>query len=276
MGLAFDVRGKPDGREPMVFVHGFLGSGRNLASLARRVAEHRPDAQIILPDLPGHGDSQALDAQSDLKTMAAKVWQLLDTFNAGERAGEPIKQPWRIVGHSLGGRVALAMLAQRPEMFERVVLLDISPTSLGTKRLEADALLEALLAAPDRAPNRAAIADALRCAAVPEPLVQWLLMNLRRSQDGGVSWRIDRKRLAAFHQSVRNVDLWDVLEDHAIARRVQLIRGGRSTYVGEGDVLRLRKLGVDVVTLKNAGHFAHVDDPQGVLEAILAGLGKDL
>ncbi|AKU93233.1 alpha/beta fold hydrolase [Vulgatibacter incomptus] len=83
-----------EGPRNIVLVHGFMGSGRNLAGLARRWMAEDPSLSFLLPDLPGHGTSPPLAEGADLSTLARAV---LDTARASGIDG-----PLEIVGHSLG------------------------------------------------------------------------------------------------------------------------------------------------------------------------------
>ncbi|MEK7705263.1 MAG: alpha/beta hydrolase [Myxococcota bacterium] len=258
MMLYSETRG--DGRDAVLLLHGFLGSGRNLASLARRWTERAPHLRLYLLDLPGHGRSDPLPPGADLGTLARSV---LDTARA-----LAIPQPWRIVGHSLGGRVALRALRDAPGTIDRIALLDISPAPLPPRSTRLDRVLEQVLAAPERATTRAAMAAFFLAAGIPAPLVDWLLLNLTTGDDGAVHWRIDREALGAFHARASAEDLWSALD--AKNCRLRCIRGGRSPFVSDADATRLAGLGCDVVTIAGADHFLHVEQQVAVLEALSA------
>ncbi|RPH73426.1 MAG: alpha/beta fold hydrolase, partial [Candidatus Rokuibacteriota bacterium] len=84
-----------DGPQPLALLHGFLGSGRNLATLARGLAAGAPQHSVYAFDLPGHGGSPPLAADADV---AAVARELLRSARARSAT------PWTLVGHSLGGR----------------------------------------------------------------------------------------------------------------------------------------------------------------------------
>jgi hypothetical protein len=109
------------GPRGVVLLHGFLGSGRNLATLARRWRDRDPGVSLLVPDLTGHGASPPLPEGADLETLAA------DVLATAAAVGLP--QPWRIAGHSLGGRVALRALSLDSAL-EAVIALDVSPGRL--------------------------------------------------------------------------------------------------------------------------------------------------
>lgn len=255
--LAYDIRG--DGPHTELLLHGFLGSGRNLASLTRRLAETQPHTRWVVPDLTGHGASPPLPAQGGLSAMAADVVALLDYLTP--------PQPVRLIGHSLGGRVALAAALLRPAMVDSVVLLDISPGAAWGHVLSEglQEVLETLLRAPATAPNRETMREFFTEAGVAKGLADWVTMNLAVTVDG-VQWRIDCQGLAAFNQRQFATDLWEAVR--LLGPRCTCVRGERSQFVSDADVARFLQLGARVHTLAGAGHFVHVDNQPALLQLL--------
>ncbi|MDF1563955.1 MAG: alpha/beta fold hydrolase [Deltaproteobacteria bacterium] len=243
-------RRQGSGARPLVLLHGFLGAGRNLSSLARLLLQRQPDLLLHLPDLPGHGASAPSPRGAGFPAMAAEMERFLADLGQAE--------PVDLAGHSFGARVALATLDLAPQRVARVAILDMTPGSLHAPA--ADRMVADLQAAPDRFPSRAEAEAYFRAHTGDEQLIAWLSMNLERKGDGAVGWRIDRDYLAAVHAATRTVDLWPVVERHP--ERIALLRGGRSPLVSSGDLERLAALGIEVETLEASGHFLHVDAPE--------------
>lgn len=244
-----------EGEVPTVLMHGFLGSGRNLRSLATAWSEADKRRRFLLVDLTGHGASPPLPPGADLDTLARDV---LETARAKGFPG-----PLELVGHSLGGRVALAASLASPSDVANVRLLDIAPGPVPVDLSESGMVLQVLLQAPDTAPGRREMRVDLVGRGLSEPLADWLVMNLTPTPDGGVRWRFDRQALSELHGRVNGTDLWAAVERPGA--RVRCIRGGRSRYVTDADVQRLEAAGCPVATLPDAGHFVHVDAPQALL-----------
>ena len=250
-----------DGRRPVVLLHGFLGSARNLASLARGLAGAVPDGAIVALDLTGHGASPSLPEDADLSTLARDV---LETARALD-----LPRPLALVGHSLGGRVALRACLLDRAAVDDVVLLDIGP-SPGPTAGDVPRILALLLRAPDSAPTRDTVRAHFRAGRLDDALVEWLLLNL--DHDGeGYRWRVDRFALARLHARAGSENLWPAVEA-ARTWRVRCIRGERSAYVTAADAARLEAAGCPVVTVDGAGHFLHVDRPAQVLELVAQSL----
>jgi pimeloyl-ACP methyl ester carboxylesterase len=237
-----------------VLLHGFLGSGRNLRSLAQRWAAREPDRRLLVPDLTGHGASPPLPPGADLSTLAGDV---LETVEA---AG--LVPPLTLVGHSLGGRVALA--AARRAAVSDLVLLDIAPGPIEVDR-GSGRVLDILLAAPEEAPSRRDLRQHLVLAGLSGETADWLAMNVR-VEDGRARWTFDRQALGRLQEKTSAEDLWDVVEGRRIA--VRCIRGGRSQYVQEADVRRLEAAGCSVQTLAGSGHEVHVEAIDALLDAL--------
>lgn len=252
-----------EGPRPVALLHGFLGSGRNLSGLARRWSRLDPNLSLFLPDLTGHGVSPALPQEASLDDMAR---DLLATLLV-----EVGKRPVDLVGHSLGGRVALAALALKPERVQSVSLIDIAPGPIGSEGDETIQILDRLTKAPTHPESREEARNFLLEGGIPAPTVEWLLTNLIPS-NGSYSWRIDRFALASFRIPMSKVDLWPVAE--RFADRITSTVGGNSPYVSEEARQRFRELGVPVQKVEGAGHFVHMDKPNELLEFLSKNVGS--
>jgi pimeloyl-ACP methyl ester carboxylesterase len=249
--LAHQSRGS--GPRIVVALHGFLGSARNLGGLVRAWTERDPSLCVLAPDLLGHGRSPPMPPEPSLEALADAVLEWMDELDVPSAA---------VVGHSLGGRVGLVARTRAPDRIARLDLLDITPGPIPVT--DTDHVVAVLASAPDRAPERQAIVDHLRDNGLPDGLVQWLSMNLERAPEGDIRWRIDRQRLADYHHRTREQSLWWAVEAHP--ERLRLLKGGRSPFVSDGDIAKLRALGVPVGTVEDAGHFVHVDATEAVVD----------
>jgi esterase len=190
---------------------------------------------------------------------------VLETAHAAELAA-----PLALVGHSLGGRVALAVARRAPATVREVVLLDIAPGPIDEARASRR-VLDVLLAAPDEAPSRRDLRQPLVEAGLSLELADWLAMNVR-VDDGRAHWTFDRQALARLQKTTSAEDLWDVVEQHLTA--VRCIRGERSGYVLDSDIRRLEAAGCPVETLAGAGHEVHVEALDALLRALVPPPGS--
>jgi pimeloyl-ACP methyl ester carboxylesterase len=249
------------GRRPLVLLHGLLGSARNLATLARHLVVRNPDLDAVGFDLTGHGASAPLPPGADADALAADVLDSARTLG--------LRPPLAVVGHSLGGRVALAMTRRDPAAIGVVTLLDVPPGPLGPGG-EVAGVLDALQRMPPTFVSRGQARARLVTAGLSAGIADWLLLNLESSGDG-YRWRVDRRALADLHARVAAEDLWPLVEGSR-RWRLRCVRGGASAYVGDHDVRRLESAGCPVATIAGAGHFLHVEQAEAVADAVAAAL----
>jgi len=247
------------GDHPTVLLHGFLGSGKNLRSLAQRWAERDPSRLFLLPDLTGHGASPPLPPDAGIGTLAADLRETI--------AAEGLAPPVTLVGHSLGGRVALELAGQDPALVREVVLLDITPGPIDDRLSASRRALEVLLRAPDEAPDRRSLRQSLIDGGLSPGTADWLVMNVR-VEDGRARWTFDRGALDRLQTKISADDLWPVVESGQVP--VRAIRGGRSGYVRDEDVRRFEGAGASVETLPGAGHDVHVEALDALVSLLAA------
>ena len=253
----------------VVFVHGLFGQGRNWTTIARKLAED--GRRVTLLDLPNHGHSPWTD-RVDYLDMAQLV--------AGELAefGEPVT----LVGHSMGGKVAMQLALRRPELLRALVVVDIAPTDYpetGGRTDDPDeeaspfaAFIAAMQAVDlDALAGREEADQALR-AAVPSTMVRsFLLQSLVRDgvgADGGWRWRLNLDLLSRDLGELRRFP--DPPPGATFAGPVLWIAGAKSTYVLEEDRPRMDELfpSTRLVRVKHAGHWVHSEQPAVFLETL--------
>lgn len=249
------------GRRSVVLLHGLLGSGRNLATLGRSLVAGNPDLALVSFDLTGHGASPPLPPGADTAALAADV--------LGSARALALPPPLALVGHSLGGRVALRAALSEPATVGAVVLLDVAPGPL-TERGDVADVLDILLRMPDSFASRARARAGLEEAGLSSALAEWLLLNLTAVGEG-YRWRVDRRALADLHGRVAAEDLWPGVEGPR-SWALRCVRGATSPYVTRNDVQRLAAAGCPVTAIEGAGHFLHVDQPGAVAAAVRAAL----
>jgi pimeloyl-ACP methyl ester carboxylesterase len=250
---------------PVVLIHGMVNSSRHWEPVALRLAE---EYTVIAPDLIGHGDSAAVRGDYSLGAHASSIRDLLAALGV-ERA--------TIVGHSLGGGIAMQFFYQFPQRTERLAL--ISSGGLGR---EVSPLL--------RGAAMPGAAAALWAAAHPRLLDALSRLGERMRERGrslGVYLVAIARALAplrqagarrAFLQTLRSVI--DFRGQHVSARdRLYLLDGFPTLIVwGERDhtipLAHGRRAheaipGSRFETLPPAAHFPHIEDPEGLADALL-------
>lgn len=237
----------------VVFLHGLFGQGKNWTMVARALA---PEARVTLLDLPNHGRS----GWTDHFSYAEMADQVSDTMTAED------PEPYAVVGHSMGGKVAMALALRHPQQVSRLAVVDVSPVP--TTQVSSFADFVRGMRALDLVglPNRET-ADAELAAHVPEATVRgFLLQNLRRDR-GGWRWQMNLELLG---DHLEDVGAWPAVDAPAYPGPVLWLAGANSTYVRRDYTPAMRALfpRAQLVTIKGAGHWVHSDQPAVFLAAV--------
>lgn len=243
----------------VAFCHGLFGQGRNWNQIAKGLADvSRP----TLLDMPDHGRSP-WSQRFDYVEAAGLVADAL-------RAIDP-DEPWHVVGHSMGGKIAMVLALTEPELVDRLAVIDISPAET-TSFSEFETYISGMQALDLAAiTTRADAEEAMRDVA-PHPTVRgFLLQNLRREGDG---WRW-QANLEVLGRDIAAVGGWPadrVAELPPFAGPVLWLSGEKSSYVTQENEREMRRLfpRVRSVTVKDAGHWVHSEQPGVTTEALRA------
>ncbi len=223
--------------------------------MQRRLA---PRFRAIALDLRNHGASPHDPAMS-YPLMAADVRETLAAMGA---------LPAALVGHSMGGKVAMRLALERPGDVRRLMVADIAPVRYPS---HFGPMVRAMQALPLRPGMTRADAGAALAAVAPEPSMRaFLLQNLRF--DATPSWRIGLDEIAAALPAIED---WPDPAGRTYPGPALFVAGARSDYVQPDARPAIRGLfpAARVVTLKDAGHWLHADNPEGfgaIVEAFMA------
>lgn len=239
---------------PVALLHGLFGAARNFGAVQRSLSGRY---RVIALDLRNHGASPHA-ADASYAAMAADVLDTLAALGAS---------PAALVGHSMGGKVAMTAALLQPGAVSRLLVADIAPVRYEPHfRAYADAM-HALKLRPGltRAEASAALAPA-----VPDPAVRgFLLQNLHLGAQP--AWRIGLDELAA---ALPGIEGWDP-PGAQYPGPVLVLSGARSDYVRPEHRPLFRALfpAVRFATLRDAGHWLHADQPEAFTATVAAFLG---
>jgi pimeloyl-ACP methyl ester carboxylesterase len=252
----------------VVFVHGLFGQGKNWTTIARGLAdEHR----VTLVDLPNHGHSPWTDRVHYLDMVEMLAVEL-------EHLGEPVT----LVGHSMGGKVAMQLALRRPELLRALVVVDIAPVEYPlqggrTDDPDEEASPFAAFIAAMRALHLDELktrddADAALRSAVPSRMVRsFLLQSLVREgvgAGGGWRWRLNLELLERDLGELRGFP--EPPAGATFDGPVLWVAGANSTYVLDEDRPLMDALfpATRLVRIKNAGHWVHSEQPEVFLTTL--------
>jgi pimeloyl-ACP methyl ester carboxylesterase len=250
-----------------LYLHGILGSGPNWRTIARRFVQARPAWGVVLVDLRLHGGSQGFPPPHDVQA-AADDLVALEALVPGPIAG--------ILGHSFGGKVALAHAARHGARLglERLWLIDSNPGARPDARGSEGTLrvLDMLRALPPRFPTRQAFVDAVLAAGHDLPIAQWLAMNLEREGDE-LRFGLDLDGIGALLSDYFARDHWRVLEAPPASMRVVVVNGARSNVYDDADRARAAALAAEGLIehheIPGAGHWVHADAPDDLVRILV-------
>jgi esterase len=249
MLLEFQEFGK--GR-PVIILHGLFGSGRNWQGIARGLAENY---HVITPDLRNHGQSPHTDSMS-YSEMADDVIAIADKLNLTEII---------IVGHSMGGKVAMTAALSRPERFSAMVVVDIAPVNY---EHEFNQYIEAMLSLNLQTLKSRSQAETELGKVIDNiNIIQLLLQNLIRAGDN-FEWRINLEGIMA------NLDTIGQFPDtfkNSVCRLPTLFLGGsESEYLRSIYNSRIFQYfpAAEITMINGTGHWPHAEKPNDFLKQL--------
>lgn len=246
----------------VVFLHGLFGQGRNWTQIGKALVgeDGAADHRVLLVDLPHHGRSPWA-ASFDYVAIADEVAGLLS-------------EPATVVGHSMGGKVAMVVALRHPELVERLCVVDMSPVDYPKAR-EFEGFVGAMRAMDLDAIKTREDAENALAAAAPDPTVRaFLLQNLRRE---GAGWRW-QANLDVLGRDLEKLGGWpeEQLDGAVYDGPVLWLGGENSSYVVDEYAPamdrwfpRNRR-----VTVKGAGHWVHSEKPDVFVEVLKRFLAR--
>jgi esterase len=237
---------------PLLILHGLFGSLDNWHTISRRLGE---SCQVYALDLRNHGRSPHSEVL-DYEVMAADIAEFMQTHGLARA---------HLLGHSLGGKVAMLFALRHPDRVEKLIVADMAPKAYPPSHLSILAALRALDLASFH--NRNEI-DAALVPGIPEPTVrQFLLKNVGRTESGGFAWKMN---LAAIDKNYPQL-IQAIESDQQFKGPALFISGGQSDYLQANDHDRITKLfpQAQFSTIPEAGHWLHAEAPEEFIKTIM-------
>lgn len=237
--------------EVLFILHGFLGSLDNWHTLAGQFGQHM---HVIAIDHRNHGKSPHTESHS-ISLMAEDMIQLMDQLGI---------ESAHVLGHSMGGKVAMQLALEHPDRIKSLVVVDIAPRQYQRGH---DDVFQAIFAVQTESIQSRKEAEQQMLPYLHDAGTrQFLLKNLERTESGGFEWKMNLKVLHEYYQEV----IAPIESDHPYEGPVLVIRGGNSRYVRDEDRLDFVRLfpNVSIATIEGAGHWVHAEKPYELLSLI--------
>lgn len=238
----------------VLFLHGLFGQGKNFTTIAKALA---PRFRSVLVDLPNHGASE-WTAQIDYEQMAESVAAVIRDQTDGRAA---------VVGHSMGGKVAMVLALRHPDLVERLVVVDISPVD-SAESSEFEHLLDSLLTLDLNSLESRGQADEQLADRIRSKTVRGFLLQNLTHRGGTWEWKANLDLLRAELGSIGSFP--DGLEKQPYEGPVLWIAGANSDYVKDEYTDDMRALfpRVRKIVVKDAGHWVHSEQQQVFTEIV--------
>jgi len=246
---------------PVLVLHGLLGMSDNWLPVANALSDHGYAAHLI--DLRNHG----ISPHTDTHRYPDMCDDLLGYIE--ERELDTV----HLIGHSMGGKLAMIFALLYPEKLGRMIVVDIAPAAYGDDNVTRhDRIIDAMLAIdPGAHRSRGSIKQQLKTALAEPGLATFLAKNIvRDSRSQRFVWKCNlpvlKKFLRHLHIGLGELEMYVPCPTPTL-----FIRGGESDYYRAGhDADRLHFFeDSSVVTLEGAGHWVHSDQPEKFLDAVL-------
>jgi pimeloyl-ACP methyl ester carboxylesterase len=240
------------GEPPRVILHGFLGSSRNWLTAGKDLAAGR---RAFALDLRNHGLSPH-SGEMSYAAMAADVLAWLDARGIARA---------ELVGHSMGGKVAMLLASRHPERVGRLVVVDIAPRDYHWP--ERGAELRAMRGLDLPGLGSRAEAEAQLAPAVPDAAMRkFVLTNLERTP-GGWRWMVN---LAALEAALPALEQNPLGPGDRFGGPSLFVAGGRSRYVEPSDHAAIREVfpAARIVVLEGSGHNPHIEAREAFVRAV--------
>ncbi|MCU0391559.1 MAG: alpha/beta fold hydrolase [Thermoflexibacter sp.] len=242
----------------LIVMHGLFGMLDNWMTVGKRMAEKY---QVFLLDLRNHGRSEWSDGFS-YTDMSLDLYEFI--------RNQAIDTPIYVIGHSMGGKVAMQFAADYPEMLQKLVVVDIAPRAYPVHHgtiLEAlnDIDLHSLT-------NRNEAEEVMKKYGLDIGTRQFLMKNLYRTEDNKFAWRMNLEVLTA--------EIGKIGEELHYQKPLLLptlfIAGGRSSYIQADDSPLITHIfpHSEIAIIKDSGHWVHAEKPEELLDRVMKFLAN--
>jgi esterase len=231
--------------KPLVILHGLLGQSDNWNTLGKKWSEK---FRVIIPDARNHGLSFH-HTRFDIPAMRNDLEVLLDQLN--------IHEPVFLLGHSMGGKVAMDFCLNFSARVEKLVVADMGIRAYNPAH---DLIFEALSEVDfSKVESRSDVEDILKQKITDQGVIQFLMKSVYREGDRLAGWRFNLKSIKNSYSEI----LKPVSGEKPFNKPALFISGGKSSYIKKEDEAGIKSLfpGAEFNSIHNAGHWLHAEAP---------------
>lgn len=233
---------------PIIIIHGLFGDGLNWGGVARQLKDKY---HLVLPDMRNHGRSGHDNNDCTYPSMAEDVSGLMDELELPDA---------HIVGHSMGGKIAMTLALSQPERVRSLTVVDIAPKAYPEGHRDVFAGLSAVAQAQPK--TRQEADELLKPHLETDAIRTFILKNLERDGDHFM-WRLNWEALYQHYADLRDFPLADQDPSPQYQGPTQFLVGGDSDYVSADDQPVIKALFPQSKgrVVGGTGHWLHAEKP---------------
>ena len=251
--LSFNCFSNQKYNEYLIIAHGLFGSKKNWTNTAKFLSENL-NLEVIVVDLRNHGSSFWSD-NHDYLSMARDLIELCKNFS----------KKVTILGHSMGGKAAMYACLSYPEIFDKLIVVDISPVNyLNSEFVNYIEILQRIDLTKIQSRKDADLE--LESKIVDKNIRSFLLQNLFREDENNYSWKVN---LEALKKNIHHIMSFPTIQNRFLGKTL-FIKGENSNYINVSHHSGIKKFfpNFNLKKITNSGHWPHVEKPQLFREEI--------
>ena len=241
------------GNIPLIIIHGLFGSQSNWRSVARELSQTQ---DVYLPDCRNHGASPHAAGMS-YEQMAHDIDDLQQSLSI---------EQWDVLGHSMGGKIAMRYAIDHTLSINRLIIADIAPKHYPPRH---ENIFLAIDLIESNRPASRKLADEQLQPIITDPATRlFLLTNLERQADKTFSWRFNTTAIREAYTAISANPLNE--NDQAVTIPALFIRGANSRYIKDTDLTTIKHYfpNSQLRTIQQAGHWLHAEQPATFLQLV--------
>lgn len=243
--------------KPFLILHGFLGMGDNWKTLGNKFAE---DYEVHLIDQRNHGRSFHSD-DFDFELLTQDLLHYIEYYKLENII---------LLGHSMGGKTAMLFAVNHPKKVEKLIVADISPRKYPAHHQDILVALNKVDFAVQK--SRIEIDEVLQKYISNSGIRMFLMKNVTRNGKEGYKYRFNLRALTENYDEI----VVGLPSDTHFEKDTLFLSGEKSGYIGVDDVplIEAHFPKSEIITVKNAGHWLHADNPRQFYDEVVSFLGK--
>jgi esterase len=243
-----------NGDKNLIILHGFLGSLDNWHTLATEWG--KAGLHVWALDMRNHGKSPHTENHS-LQLMVDDVNDFMFQHHINEAS---------ILGHSMGGKVAMLFAIQYPALCKKLIVADIAPREY---RAGHDDVFDAIFQVDlDTIETRKEAEEAMKPYLGDFGTRQFILKSLERTEEGKYEWKFNLRTLFQDYDEIRK----PINSSHVYDGETLFIKGSISGYIKDEDMVKINDLfpKAKLLSIEDAAHWLHADKPKEFYDAVYA------